>query len=114
MRRQVVEIECSRCKRVEHRPVTPRGPDTPKDVDWASGPDSTALTVALIVDGKPVVQFSFTDLCTPCIKAVGNHLEAIQKSIKGASPNRGAGPALARPPNSVVELGAKKKAQGHP
>jgi hypothetical protein len=109
MRRQVVEIECSRCKRVEHRPGVVR-PDAP-NVDWG-GPDTNALTVCMVVDGKPLVEFSFTDLCTPCAKAVGNHLEAIQKSIKGASPNRGASPA--RPPNSVVELGAKKKAQGHP
>lgn len=107
MRRQVVEIECDRCARVERVPVV-------VGVDLATeGEDWTALTVALKVDGKLEVQFSLRTLCTPCTKTVKNHLEAIRKPIKGASPNRRV-QQLGQAPIPRIDPGAKKKAQGHP
>lgn len=127
MRRQVVEIECSRCKRVERQTIV-KGADLP-GVDWASGPDTTVLSVMLMNNGKPVLQFTFSELCAPCFKTVLNHLEAIRKHIKGASPDRAPtkpspspvlqpGPRALDPgiailaDDKVVELGAKKKVQG--
>lgn len=116
MRRQVVETQCDRCERVETAPVI-------AGWDPAAGDDWTALVVALMVDGKPVVQFALKTLCTPCTKTVQNHLEAIRKPIKGASPNRKTAPAPPPPPQSaalpkpvhpVIDLEAKKKAQGRP
>jgi hypothetical protein len=112
MRRQVVEIQCDRCERVERQPVED-GVGQVLGIDPASGEDWTALVVCLMVDGKPVVQFAMKTLCTPCTKTVKNHLEAIRKPIKGSSPNRKALPP-ATTSSSVVDLGAKKKAQGRP
>lgn len=112
MRRQVVEIQCDRCQRVETVPLV-------VGVDLAAGPDSTALVVALMVDGKSEIQFTMEALCTPCTKTVRNHLQAIRKPIKGASPNRQPVQPLPLTPlpsqvHPLVDLGAKKKAQGRP
>ena len=101
MRRQVVEIACSRCKRIEHRPVAPGAIDA----------QSTTL-LAVLVDGDIERTIQFEELCGPCMKTVQTHFEAIGKLLEGVSPARG------KVPDPIVsdvrELGGKKKGQGHP
>lgn len=70
-RKQVVEIACDRCARTEYRE------DDPGHVDH--------LAFNASMDGMTV---QFKDLCTPCLKTVKNHLEAIGKKIDGLSPDR--------------------------
>ena len=108
MRRQVVEIACSRCSRIERKP--PSGSES----DLGQG---EAFEAVLFLEGEAAVRVSFPELCTPCMKTVRHHLEAIAKSIKGASPNRQAAPKTAEElvgTSDILELGAKKKAQGGP
>jgi len=68
-RRQVVEVQCDRCSRIEHAPE-----------------NQLARKITIEVTGQgPVV---FEDLCTPCWKTVNNHLEQACKKIEGVSPER--------------------------
>lgn len=71
-RRQVVEVQCSRCDRTELRDVSP-----------AAVAEESALIVQF---GK--MSIIFEDLCEPCMGAVRGHLEAVAKKITGLSPAR--------------------------
>lgn len=79
MRKQVVEIECARCDRVEHRDDDGRD-KTPTHVFlakiFAEGP------------GEEDFEVKFEDLCTPCKRTVRAMLEQIGKHIEGVSPDR--------------------------
>lgn len=71
-RKQVVEIQCDRCSRTEHREE--------EEKQGLASSDFVATMGALRVQ--------FNDLCTPCQKTVKNHLEQIGKKIDGLSPDR--------------------------
>jgi hypothetical protein len=108
MRRQVVEIECGRCDRIERQDLV--------GVDLAA-PGSTSFTAVLLVSGERVMDLHFDELCKPCTKTVRNHLEAVSKEIKKASPNRAADSKellLGIAPHAHLDPGAKKKVQGAP
>ena len=74
-RKAVLEIQCDRCTRIEHREDAP-----PSFREGAQA----ALHVAL-GDGQV---YSFQDLCSPCERTIRNHLSAIVKKIDGPSPDR--------------------------
>src|SRR5580693_2490071 len=74
-RKQVVEIQCSRCSRTETQPGELTGP-RPAHVFLATlhlsdAPTAEPLTV------------KFEDLCTPCRRTVSAMLEQIGKRIEG-------------------------------
>jgi len=76
-RKQVVEIECSRCDRVEYREGL--APDLKKGMDCEATfrkEDGTAVHVM------------FDDLCGPCRRSVLALLEQIGRTIDGVSPDR--------------------------
>jgi hypothetical protein len=77
----MTEVECDRCQRVEYvdekevkpvRFVATMGyePKAPKEVV------------------EPIFHVMYEDLCGPCQKTVGKHLEAIKRDFKGKSPDR--------------------------
>jgi hypothetical protein len=78
-RRQVIEVECSRCDRKELRDA-----HTLLDQNNPTSEPPKALVVRL-GDGTKI---DFEDLCEPCMGAVKGHLEAIGKKIVGLSPER--------------------------
>lgn len=80
-RKAVVEVQCDRCTRVEHRGV---------DTDNVGHHVKDAVFSAYMAGAAPV---TFQDLCAPCFRAVANHLEAIGKKIDGLSPDRQEKPA---------------------
>lgn len=75
-RRDVIEVVCDRCPRVEHRtkPAALGVPD--REVPAFTG---------TLADGGTV---TFVDLCAPCLRAVRSHLDAIGKKLDGMSPDR--------------------------
>jgi hypothetical protein len=78
-RKQVVEVHCSRCSRVEHREGVQEKP-------------AHVLLAKLYGDppeGDVVVQFE--DLCSPCLRTVKALLGQMAKQIEGISPDRGSG-----------------------
>jgi hypothetical protein len=81
-RRQVVEIQCSRCERVEHledQPTPNTGAPPP--------PPALLAQLSLGAEGKNVT-VRFEDLCTPCHRSVRALLEQVGKRIEGVSPDR--------------------------
>jgi hypothetical protein len=46
------------------------------------------IFVGNLGEGEDMLLVQFMDLCTPCLKTVKNHLEAIGKKIDGLSPDR--------------------------
>jgi hypothetical protein len=103
MRKQVVEITCSRCTRKEYESYegTPPPPRTFK--------------ATLVDPAGPELVIEFTDLCAPCTRTIRNHLDSIGKEIKATSPDRKPKPAG---PITHATLpatpGAKKKTQDKP
>lgn len=71
MRKQVLQIQCSRCDRVE-------------TLEEEVKPQAAHAFQARMGD----LTVSWEDLCTPCCKTVKNHLEAIAKKVEGVSPDR--------------------------
>lgn len=102
-RKQVVEIECSRCQRVETRPGV-----EPETVPSPSHAFSARLQDA---EGKEFV-VSFEDLCGPCQRTVRALLEQIGKRIEGVSPDRKAAPKKDQP--VAKEKGAANGSTPHP
>lgn len=94
-RRQVIEVECSRCDRKELRDanvgqvVMHNGPP----------PEPPKALIVRVGDGTKI---DFDDLCDPCMSAVKGHLESIGKKIVGLSP--------ARKKDEVEAPSSKKKA----
>jgi len=73
-RQPVIQITCSRCTRVEHRPMSEAG----------SLKDTTpAFTGAY--RGKKVV---FEDLCESCFRIIDGHWKEINKQLVKMSPSR--------------------------
>lgn len=82
MRKAVVEVQCSRCARVETIPFHEGMAQTEEPVFTASLSlrPSVALTPARIT--------TFDDLCTPCFNTVQSLLVQIGKKVEGVSPKR--------------------------
>jgi hypothetical protein len=78
-RKQVVEVQCDRCTRTEHRHEKAFPEKTHKEGEE---------TYAFFGTGEGLTPVKFKDLCTPCQKTVKNHLEQIGKKIDGLSPDR--------------------------
>lgn len=91
-KRQVVEIECSRCDRKEYRQAA----------ETEGGSDVSALVVTLTV-GEECSNIVFQDLCTPCTTTIKGHLAAVAKKIEGLSPMR-----TKKTEKEVVEVTPKK------
>jgi hypothetical protein len=81
-RRQVTEIQCSRCPRKDVRPLEeiPAGQKT-----------EHALVMRLQAPGEPAKEIVFEDLCGVCARTVAGHMESISKALEGLSPDRKAG-----------------------
>lgn len=113
--REVVEIRCDRCKRVEYRDIQ----------EVAAGP--------LLVLTWSGVTLTFKDLCEPCIKTIKNYVNKVATALEGKSPDRAKkktslpeGQAPLPPTNTATEpeVGAsadagtapvlRKKATAHP
>lgn len=98
MRKQVVEVQCERCARVEHREADPKTANLTKF-------QGSFYTTA---EGDQSVDFD--DLCEPCAATVKQHFDAIRKPIKGLSPKREKGPKTVEELIVVPEqVEAKKK-----
>ena len=80
-RKQVVEIQCDRCVRVEHRTVA----------------DDDIHTTSFKGQMGPEVPTTFEDLCTPCLNTVRSHMEQITKKLTGLSPDRAVKPTTETP-----------------
>ncbi len=74
-RKQVVEVQCDRCARVEHR------------VDQGTKHETT-LYVSFVKTDSSHLEAAFEDLCGPCRETVEGHLMAATKKIDGQSPDR--------------------------
>lgn len=82
-RRQVVEVECSRCERKETQEVeliVPEGATASETADQ--------FRAVLYMGGSSVVTVRFEDLCTPCQRTIKGLLEQAGKKIEGVSPDR--------------------------
>ncbi len=77
-RREVVEVHCDRCPRIEYK-------GRPK-VDPSKAP-VLIRTVALEARLNDY-SISFNDLCGPCAKAVSQYIEQIGKKLTSMSPDR--------------------------
>lgn len=75
-RKQVVEVQCDRCKRIEYQD----GKNPTKNETHAQDFEGTFM-------GQ---QVKFTDLCNPCKKTVGGYWDKITTELEGKSPERGA------------------------
>lgn len=84
-RRQVVEVQCSRCDRVEVQEL-----DTSiQPADQPEESPAAQLRATLYQAGeKNALVVKFEDLCTPCQRTVRALLEQIGKRIDGVSPDR--------------------------
>lgn len=83
-RKQVVEVQCDRCVRVEHRTV--EGNDI----------HVTAFRGQLGHDAPAI----FEDLCTPCLNTVRAHMEQACKKLTGLSPDRAVKPPAEEKPEA--------------
>jgi hypothetical protein len=103
-RRQVVEIQCSRCDRTETQPGK-----------LETTPPHVLLAELVGNDGEDKVIVKFEDLCTPCRRTVKALLEQIGKRIDGLSPDRHTkpAPAPAKKPEAK-EKGAANGTAPHP
>ena len=95
-RRQIVEVQCSRCDRKEQA-----APEALVD------PNAATAFVGEMDDVRVV----FEDLCTPCRRTVHALLEQIGKKIEGLSPDRSGPHAETKKPKklTVVKTAAKKE-----
>ena len=77
MRKQVFEVQCSRCTRKDLR-------------DGDASRTGNILEVKLAADGPkhPELKVAFEDLCEPCLRSVRALLESVGKKIEGLSPDR--------------------------
>ena len=76
-RKQVVEVQCDRCERVEYQ--------EPK------GKQSVEATLEILLmnsNGESGYNFKFNDLCSPCESTVLKLVEQIAKKVTGKSPSR--------------------------
>jgi hypothetical protein len=97
MRKAVIQIQCSRCERVEYKSA----PEQATESSTAS-----TLDVKLVVDGKAVMAAHFEDMCTPCVSTCKKYLELISKKIEGVSPVRS---VKVPEPKPVAKPGAMKE-----
>lgn len=88
-RRQVIEVQCSRCERTETRPIKEDPPVGVRPI--------AAFSATLQAEGAPARVVTIEDLCTVCTKTVQHHLDAIAKVIEGVSPNRVGGKKKGEP-----------------
>jgi hypothetical protein len=90
----MVEIQCSRCDRTEHRPLEgePLRDDTD---DEGKRPAAFAGMLVVCGDSGPakLQEVKFEDLCGPCTRTIAALLQQIGKRIEGVSPDRKAPPA---------------------
>jgi len=93
-RRQVIEVQCSRCERTETMPIKEEPPVGVRPL--------VAFSATLQAEGAPARVVTIADLCAVCTKTVQHHLDAIAKVIDGVSPDRKAGAKKkgAEPPSS--------------
>ena len=88
-RKQVVEVQCDRCTRIEHRTEDVR--ELPGE---GSNPPRKTFQADLVVPHPEkastnlLKRVEFEDLCGPCRSTVQQHLEQIGKKIDGMSPDR--------------------------
>ncbi len=75
-RKQVTQVQCERCERVETREIVA------SDLD---NNQVKAADIHIFFGGKDT---KFDDLCDPCKRTVASHVEAITKKIEGLSPDR--------------------------
>jgi hypothetical protein len=101
-RKQVVEVACSRCQRVET--VHPAHPDKMVPTE------KPEPTFRAILQGSEPLVVSFEDLCTPCMRTVRALLEQVGKRIEGMSPDRKAAPKKPE----AKEKGAANGSTPHP
>src|ERR1700722_799807 len=83
-RRQVVEIQCSRCERKEMRESARELNFPPQDGEapW------TQFRAELKLSDEKLLAVVFEDLCTPCQSTVASLVAQIGKKIEGLSPDR--------------------------
>lgn len=81
MRKPVIEVQCSRCARVEHKDLTLTDTDelTPLFEAKLFPPISGS-------EGARVIKFE--DLCGPCYQTVVSLVDQIGAKLKGSSPDR--------------------------
>lgn len=103
MRQQMVEVKCSRCDRVEYKPVT----DKPEP--------QVFFHAALSCGNDTLAEVTFDDLCSPCQKTVTGYLEHISKKLEGYSPSRAKKKAglEKEPPKGLPVTQQKTAAQPH-
>lgn len=76
-RKQVVEVQCDRCERVEYQEMKGK-----KSVE-------ASLEIVMIESrGETGYNFKFSDLCSPCESTVWKLVEQIAKKVTGKSPSR--------------------------
>jgi hypothetical protein len=80
-RRQVVEVQCSRCERTETR-----------EFDAAVKEVTPQFTAKLVVTEGAARTVEFEDLCGPCMRSIRALLDQAGKKIEGVSPDRAAAP----------------------
>lgn len=68
--REVVEISCDRCKRVEYRDAHADTNPPGLTLNWRDR------------------SIAFTDLCVPCMKTISNYVEKIVTALESKSPDR--------------------------
>jgi hypothetical protein len=99
MRKQVVEVQCARCERVEYR-------DGPGDKVTELGPGQAHVFLAKVfaeAPGETDLEVKFEELCGPCKRTIRTMLEQIGKRIEGVSPDR----STKKEPGATKKKGAK-------
>ena len=106
-RKQVVEVECSRCSRVEKRePSEDVGGSMSFEARLSNGLPATQK-------GTEQLVIRLEDLCAPCYKTVRSHLEAIGKRIEKLSPNRKVAPKVVADIVRTGPIGHQGSGLGH-
>ena len=78
-RKQMIEVKCDRCKRVEYVPIKKeKKEEASLDLEFKPSAGGT--------HGR--IKLKFNDLCSPCEKTIKNLIESIAREIKGKSPDR--------------------------
>lgn len=81
-RKQMIEVKCDRCKRIEYVPASSKETDKAK-LELRFRPSGKKPRVKEVD-----LELEFDDLCSPCENTVKNLIESIAREIKGKSPDR--------------------------
>ncbi len=79
-RKQVTQVQCSRCDRVDTKEAGTPDNQVPSSAAFSGGIPAC--------NGEPALLVSFEDLCGPCARTVRALLQQIGKKIEGLSPDR--------------------------